>query len=117
MNDRVNDILKLLSQQQPKEGMASEQFMVDFPDIQVAKIYTERWLHTATLLGVTYNHAITPFGDGQFHYRVMMNGQSEDVERFIEFINQSLECLNGQQETSEQGESIFEEEEEICYKN
>lgn len=74
--------------------MKIETFVVDFPDAQTAKIYTDRWVHSASLMGIVYQHAITPYGEGKFHYKAAFDGPPEDVERFMSFINESLELLD-----------------------
>ena len=74
--------------------MRVETFTIDFNDVYVAKIYTDRWLQTANLMGIVYQHAIFPYGEGKYHYRVAFDGQPEDVERFMSFINESLELLD-----------------------
>jgi hypothetical protein len=72
----------------------TETFIVDFPDAMTAKIYTDRWVHSASLLGIVYQHSITPYGEGKFHYRAAMDGNVHDVERFMSFINESLALLD-----------------------
>lgn len=68
--------------------------MVDFPDASVAKIFADRWMNTARLIGVAYFHDIFMFGDGKYHYRVGVEGNEADVNRLMEFINESLSYLD-----------------------
>ena len=74
--------------------MKAESFIIDFTDAQVAKIYSDRWVNTATLMGIMYQHVAVPFGEGKYHYRAAFDGHEDDVKRFMSFINESISLLD-----------------------
>ena len=74
-------------------GVGSELFAVDFPDAETAKILADRWLYTANLLGILYQHTVIPFGEGKYHYKASLAGPPEDMEQFLQFVDSSLGLL------------------------
>ena len=74
-------------------GVGSELFAVDFSDAETVRILADRWLYTANLLGIVYQHTVIPFGEGKYHYKASLAGSQEDMEQFLQFVDSSLGLL------------------------
>ena len=75
-------------------GLSVEAFTIDLPDALTTKILSERWLQTAGLLGLAYNHAAVAYGEGKFQYRAVVEGETEDVARLVKLVDESLDLID-----------------------
>jgi hypothetical protein len=77
-------------------------FYFDVEDVQAAGIYCQKFAQTSLILGVECKLMAIKYGeDDKAHIKLSLDGPPEDVDMFLEFIEESLKL--GEKGDQEEG--------------
>jgi len=73
--------------------MENTTIYLDFDDIPTYQILSNRYIQTAKILGIGCDIIPSIFGEAKVHVKLIISGDTKDIERFMEFIDESMKLL------------------------